>query len=206
MTTATPATSKTPASPATTKPEALPTDLVTRSLTKPASKPARGRRPAAKSGNPQADRSIRDAAAAANAAVLNGVLATDAPDAPAKAAPARKPAAKKSAAPARKPPAKNSPEKANKTTDPKPPAPKVDIRASKQDLARVAVQAIADAIAQAYSANDPTADSFVATMSKADALKTASQWVHHLPCGTEDGSDRRWWAENFPRPVRSDWK
>jgi hypothetical protein len=35
-----------------------------------------------------------------------------------------------------------------------------------------------------------------------------SQWIHHLPAGTESGvpGTRRWWPSSLPRPDRSDWR
>jgi hypothetical protein len=31
-----------------------------------------------------------------------------------------------------------------------------------------------------------------------------SQWIHHLPAGSENG--KRWWPKSLPRPDRSDWR
>jgi hypothetical protein len=69
--------------------------------------------------------------------------------------------------------------------DPRPTPPAK--RSAKQDLARRVVEAVAN-----LGLSD-------------DDAKIASQWLHHLPTGT-DGSDKRYWPANMPRPNRSDWK
>jgi len=64
---------------------------------------------------------------------------------------------------------------------------KPEKRTAKQDLARRVVQAAGSL--------DGLTDEEKATI---------SQWLHHLPTGTERGA--RWWAEELPRPNRSDWR
>jgi hypothetical protein len=86
------------------------------------------------------------------------------------------------------PVAANAPEVVNGNGN-APAEPKPAKRNEKQELARVVIEAIAG-------------------LDLTDAQKvTASQWVHHLPTGHENGEGSpRWWAKGLPRPVRSDWK
>lgn len=124
-----------------------------------------------------------------------------APVAPAPAkAPARKPAAKAPAA--KSAPAKTAPKATAAKAEKAPPAePKITARDAKQFLARLAVQAMADAI---EASNGDSAE-YWKVLPKADAKAIISQLSHHFPCGrTEDGA--KWWPANLPRPDRSDWR
>ena len=85
-------------------------------------------------------------------------------------------------------PAQNQPES----------APKVDKRSAKQDLARHVVLAMADTIISSDGS-----ELFRSAFSADEAAEIASQWLHHLPTGSDDG--RRWWPAELPRPTRSDW-
>lgn len=174
------------------------TALVSPKVTSAELKANTARRGARKTGNPQTDRDIRDAAAAADAAVLNG--AGNEPSPPRTKKTSTAPAALKAAAngkalPKPAAPKPTTPKKAaakpTAKADPKPAAPKApkpDVRAEEQARTRKCVQAYADAT-----------EGFTAAQ-KQDAANR----IHHLPTG-KDESGARWWPTNLPRPQRSDW-
>lgn len=68
-------------------------------------------------------------------------------------------------------------------------------RNAKQDLARRAVLAL-DAMVK----NLTDSDAALAGLTRDEAAKTVSQWIHHFPTGGE------WPAEVLPKPDRSNWK
>jgi hypothetical protein len=82
--------------------------------------------------------------------------------------------------------------------DPQPtPTPK---RPAKQDLARNVVEAVAGIFSDSVILDRLA----TAGMSKEDAQQIVSQWLHHLPTGSD--GDQRYWPASMPRPNRSDWK
>lgn len=77
------------------------------------------------------------------------------------------------------------------------PTPK---RTAKQDLARTVVEAVAGVFSDSIVLDRLAS----AGMTKADAEKIVSQWLHHLPTGSD--GEGRYWPASLPRPDRSDWK
>ena len=143
-----------------------------------------------------------DNATARDASVLNGVTATTPKRTPSRATRAADKTAKattpKATAKATAP--KAAPKAEPKAAPAPAPEPKVDMRAAKQEIARIAVQAMADAIQRA---NGLKKTGYLAAFSGDEALQIVSQLSHHFPCGRE--GDERWWPANLPRPNRSDW-
>jgi hypothetical protein len=182
-------------------------------------------RSTARTGNPTADAARRDAALAAENSVITGVTVLTAPEgtaaeldkhaatpkptpararkprATATAPPTPKPTPKPTSARGRKPKA-TEPIGINLTGEPDDGSKsgKLRVQAAKQDLARRAVSAVGAMVARLSAAELKALD-----MTREEAARCASQWIHHLPAGNrEDG--KRWWAESLPRPIRSDWK
>lgn len=88
-------------------------------------------------------------------------------------------------------------------TDEKPKSAAVK-RDSKRALATIVVEAIAAGVVAALDAEpgNKSADAVLvlAGMDRAEALRTTSQWIHHLPADRD-----RWLATELPKPERSDW-
>jgi hypothetical protein len=154
--------------------------MTTQTTTAPkTTKTVRRPRPAAKTGNPAADRTVQQAAAKSSPkAAPKAAKPTPAKPATPKATPEREPLGAASM--------RATAAKANGNGD-----AKAIKRAAKQEIARRAVQAVADAMAG----------------EDASTKQDAANWIHHLPTGNVNGAgSARWWPANLPRPDRSDWR
>lgn len=166
-----------------------------------ATRTVRRPRPAAKTGNPQTDRTD----ATREQTVINGVTGTATKRGPKPVTTSRKPGTKAARTPrttARAPKpgvTKTVPAPKGKTA----PAPKTEVQAAKrdakQDLARRVIMAASTVIEAADGS-----EAFMSCMTKAEAAECVAQWIHHLPGGRENG--KRWWGGILPRPNRSDWR
>lgn len=177
----------------TTQELAVTTPVVTEPPATPAKPPSRRPRttPAAKTGDPVADKAARAQAADKKASAPKATPAhASAAKTTAKPASAAKPPARRgkaAATPAKPEPARAAPEST------------VSERAAKQALARAVVQAIETELRTSVPA-----DAWRAVFDIEEAKEIAAHWVHHLPTGKEDGA--RWWPKGLPRPNRSDWR
>jgi hypothetical protein len=103
----------------------------------------------------------------------------------------------------KKPAAKKAPAKATAKTAPAPkPTPKADKNSAKQELCRIALEAMATAVIRA---NGLKKTGYLAAIDPDEALQILSQMTHHFPAG-RDASGNRWWPASLPKPDRSDWR
>lgn len=78
--------------------------------------------------------------------------------------------------------------------------PKTAKREAKQQLAKLAVRALDDLARSLDTEGSPEVVTVLAGMSREDAAKCLSQWIHHFPTNGE------WPAETLPKPDRSNWR
>jgi hypothetical protein len=141
---------------------------------------------------------INEATDASIAARTDQIVADAKTEAKPKATP-RKAAPKATAKAA---PAKAAPKAPKAEPKAAPAEPKVDQRAAKQELVRIALQAMADAVGRA---NGLKKTAYLAAFDGDEALQIVSQMTHHFPTGRNDDGNR-WWPANLPKPDRSDWR
>ena len=132
---------------------------------------------------------------AADASVLNGVLAPAKPKAPAVQAPAKP-----------KAPAVQAPAKPKALAKPKAPAAPPAAPAKPATAGRMHNQALARALVNALAATFTKANGYTPQ----DQEKVAN-WVKHLPTGdptgkTDGAGPNRYWPKGFNRPTQSDWR
>lgn len=138
-----------------------------------------------------AQESVPDAAAAADASVLNGTKRPDRKPTPRKAK--SKPATTVSLAVVPDSPAPGP------APEPKP----VPVRrTSKQDLARRYVEAVASIFKE-----EPNGQDFLKGMTWDEARQQVANWCDPLPTGGEGPGPLRWWPEDLlPRPDTTGWR